>query len=144
MTTPQIEEACRVMHDAYEAAAVGAGWETQEKSRVPWEDVPEANKETMRASVGALMEHLSNRLEAEIRPLLEKDKYDGGYNCCGCSTYDEILDHAIRIVKGLVMMRREAGDAEVWVSGTGIDGSQQLWDVKDAGEEVHHDSSDVQ
>lgn len=54
----RVEDACRVMHDAYEAAAVQAGWETQERSRKPWEDVPEANKATMRAAVSALMEHL--------------------------------------------------------------------------------------
>jgi hypothetical protein len=53
-----IEAACVVMHNAYEKAAVGAGWETQEASRKPWEDVPEANKATMRAAVGALLEWL--------------------------------------------------------------------------------------
>src|SRR3954462_14472750 len=37
-----IEKACEVMHDAYEKAAVGAGWETQQSSRKPWSDVPEA------------------------------------------------------------------------------------------------------
>ena len=46
-------------------------------------------------------EEIAARLEAEIRPLIENDKYDDppGYNCCGCSTYDAILDHAIRIVR---------------------------------------------
>lgn len=50
-----LEEACRVMHDAYEKAATGAGWETNPASRKPWADVPEANKETMRAAVRALL-----------------------------------------------------------------------------------------
>lgn len=50
-----IERACEVMHDAYEAAAVAVGWETQERSRKPWADVPEANKATMRAAVSALL-----------------------------------------------------------------------------------------
>lgn len=53
-----IEKACEVMHDAYEKAAVEAGWETQQRSRVPWADVPEANKATMRAAVTALVEWL--------------------------------------------------------------------------------------
>lgn len=52
----RIEQACEVMHDAYEAAAVGAGWETQQQSRKPWADVPEANKVTMRAAVAALLD----------------------------------------------------------------------------------------
>lgn len=53
-----VERACEVMHDAYEEAAVKAGWETQERSRKPWADVPEANKETMRAAVAALLDYI--------------------------------------------------------------------------------------
>lgn len=53
-----IENCCEVMHDAYEKAAAGAGWETNPASRKPWVDVPEANKVTMRAAVGALLEYL--------------------------------------------------------------------------------------
>ena len=52
----RIEQACIVMHDAYEKAAVGAGWETQAASRKPWADVPEANKATMRVAVEALLD----------------------------------------------------------------------------------------
>jgi len=51
----RVEEVCELFHDAYEAAAVQAGWETQERSRVPWADVPEENKETMRATVRAVL-----------------------------------------------------------------------------------------
>jgi hypothetical protein len=51
----QVERLCEVMHDAYEAAAATEGWETQERSRKPWADVPEANKATMRAAVSALL-----------------------------------------------------------------------------------------
>lgn len=54
-----VEAACVVMHDAYEAAALEAGWATQERSRVPWAEVPEANKATMRAAVTALLVHLA-------------------------------------------------------------------------------------
>ena len=53
-----VEAACKVMHNAYETAAVGAGWETQQASRKPWTDVPEANKATMRVAVAALIDHL--------------------------------------------------------------------------------------
>lgn len=53
-----VEQCCEVMHDAYEAAAIGAGWETQARSRKPWAEVPEANKVTMRAAVRALLVHL--------------------------------------------------------------------------------------
>ncbi len=60
-TDGAIEVLCEVMHDAYEAAAVKTGWETQERSRAAWADVPEANKETMRAAVVALLERLGLR-----------------------------------------------------------------------------------
>lgn len=46
------------MHNAYEDAAVDAGWETQKASRKPWSEVPEANKITMRAAVAALLTEL--------------------------------------------------------------------------------------
>lgn len=55
-----LDDACRVMHDAYEKAAIKAGWETQPRSRVLWDDVPEANKETMRAAVVALWKWQGN------------------------------------------------------------------------------------
>ena len=58
MKDVDIEAACEVMHDAYERAAVGAGWETQVASRKPWADVPEANKATMRVAVKALLDWL--------------------------------------------------------------------------------------
>lgn len=54
-----IEGFCEVMHDAYEKAAAKAGWETNSESRVPWADVPDANKVTMRASVRALIDHIN-------------------------------------------------------------------------------------
>lgn len=60
-----IETCCEVMHDAYERAAVGAGWETQAASRKPWSDVPEANKVTMRAAVSALLDHLRAEVKGE-------------------------------------------------------------------------------
>lgn len=55
-----IEHLCALQHDAYEAAAVSAGWSTQQASRKPWEDVPEANKETMRASMRAVLIELED------------------------------------------------------------------------------------
>lgn len=96
-THKDVEEACRVMHDAYEAAAAQEGWETQERSRKPWEDVPEANKATMRAAVTALLKYLDVEPDAEPEPetyegmvarLLEQHQvefisHEVGY-ACGC------------------------------------------------------------
>lgn len=60
-TDTEVERLCEVMHDAYEQAAIGAGWETQKASRKPWSDVPEANKATMRVAVRALLQSVGTR-----------------------------------------------------------------------------------
>jgi len=57
LTDAEVEEACEIMHDAYEAAAVDNGWDTQARSRRPWAEVPSANQATMRAAVRALLAH---------------------------------------------------------------------------------------
>lgn len=51
----EVERLCIVLHEAYERAAATHGWETQTRSRVPWPDVPEPNKITMRIAVRALL-----------------------------------------------------------------------------------------
>lgn len=49
----------------------------------------------------ALREKIAQEIEAEVGPLLELDRaHEGGYNCCGCETYQAILDHAVRVVRG--------------------------------------------
>lgn len=63
MTAPHhdpdlVDRLCRVQHDAYEAAALANGWETQSRSRVPWDVVPAANKATMAASMQAVLSEL--------------------------------------------------------------------------------------
>lgn len=52
---------------------------------------------------------LAWRLEQDIRPLISKGTNEGGFNCCGCSTYDAILDRAIEIVLGPVLPARSEG-----------------------------------
>lgn len=43
------EELAEWLHDQYEEIAKEKGWQTQEKSRVKFEDLPKENKETMLA-----------------------------------------------------------------------------------------------
>lgn len=69
-TAARVEEACVVMHDAYEAAAISAGWKTNRESRKPWASVPDANKVTMRAAMRALYEWLE--LDAKDRTIREQ------------------------------------------------------------------------
>jgi hypothetical protein len=55
----KVEQACEILHEAYELAAVEKGWQTNPRSRRPWSQVPVENKETMRQAVGVLLDHLS-------------------------------------------------------------------------------------
>ena len=41
------EKLAKWMHDEYEEIAKEKGWETQKRSRVNFEDLPEENKKTM-------------------------------------------------------------------------------------------------
>lgn len=50
-----VEAVAREFHESYEDFAVGAGWKTQDASSVPWEQIPEANRQTMLATVGDLL-----------------------------------------------------------------------------------------
>ena len=84
----EVERLCEAMHVAYERAAAGAGWETQQASRKPWADVPEPNRVTMRAAVRALLAAQSSQanlglattrdLLAELTARIEVDGYVGG------------------------------------------------------------------
>jgi hypothetical protein len=54
--TALVEEMCHASHDAYEQAASLAGWATNQASRVPWGEVPEANKVAVRAAMDAALD----------------------------------------------------------------------------------------
>jgi hypothetical protein len=46
----------RRFHEVYEELAPNHGWKTQERSAVPWEDVPPENKQLMIEVVTQLLE----------------------------------------------------------------------------------------
>lgn len=52
---------CQKLHDAYEQEALNHGWKTQEKSRVSWFDLPEANKNTMRGAMRVVLDEIGVR-----------------------------------------------------------------------------------
>jgi hypothetical protein len=51
----QADEIARNFHEVYEQYAPNHGWETQQRSRVLWEDVPTENKNLMVAVVKKLL-----------------------------------------------------------------------------------------
>lgn len=61
------ESIARLLHEAYERQAVENGWETQVASRKFWDEVPEANRNTMIAMV------------EEVFPSLMISAYAAGY-----------------------------------------------------------------
>lgn len=82
-TLPSVEHACEVMHDAYEAAAVAAGWETQERSRKQWAEVPEANKVTMRVAVSAVLALLATAPTVEQVRQEERERIAAAIRAAG-------------------------------------------------------------
>lgn len=56
MGTTRAEWIARCFHAAYERRAPEFGWETQERSRTEWDDVPEENRKLMIAVVEELLE----------------------------------------------------------------------------------------
>lgn len=91
-----IERACEVIYDAYGAAAVTEGWETQERARRPWADIPEANKATMRAAVRALLDWLNKPCRAcDGTGFVYADTASGTDLCdCRTSSGKPVADHA--------------------------------------------------
>ena len=51
-----VEAVARRFHEAYERLAPAHGWSTQEVSRVPWDLVPDHNRDLMRATIAELIE----------------------------------------------------------------------------------------
>lgn len=61
---PKIERVARRFHEAYEELAASHGWQTQERSRVPWEDVPLENRNLMLATVARLLDEGTIRADS--------------------------------------------------------------------------------
>lgn len=53
-----------LMHEQYETAAERYGWETQVKTRVSFDELPEANKQTMLATAEAVVDYFKPLIEA--------------------------------------------------------------------------------
>jgi hypothetical protein len=57
ITEQRAEQVARAFHESYEEWAREFGWATQEQSRVRWEDIPIANRQTMIATVRDLAKY---------------------------------------------------------------------------------------
>lgn len=47
----------------------------------------------------SLAQEILDRIASEVRPKLGEDTYRGGYDCCGCSSYDKIVEDIESIVR---------------------------------------------
>jgi hypothetical protein len=43
-------------------------------------------------------QRIANDVRITVEPLLDAGTWDGGYDCCGCSTYTAILEHCIAVI----------------------------------------------
>ncbi len=50
-------------HSIYEAEAIEAGWKTQDKCKVPFDELPEKNKRVMLRTCARMIEWISNNQE---------------------------------------------------------------------------------
>lgn len=65
--TKAIEALAWLMHETYEAAAKEHGWRTQTSCRVPFDDLPEANRKTMLAVAEVIVDKYEPAVERERR-----------------------------------------------------------------------------
>lgn len=95
-----VEVICEVMHNAYEVAAVVSGWETNAASRKPWREVPEANQETMRAAVRAILTSTDPAVHAALlAALVRAGVLDVEKRCrCSCGGEFGAATHAFNAV----------------------------------------------
>jgi hypothetical protein len=61
------ERLASLMHERYETAAKHYGWETQVRTKVSFDALPEANKQTMLATAGAVVDFFGPLIEAAER-----------------------------------------------------------------------------
>lgn len=66
MDQNETERVARRFHDIYEQLAPSFGWKTQEQSAVAWSELPDENRKLMIATVGVIMQELSQeKLDAQ-------------------------------------------------------------------------------
>ena len=61
------EELAKIMHNEYESEAIKNNWKTQENCRVPFEDLPEENKQTMLAVAKKVLANIASELGEHYR-----------------------------------------------------------------------------
>lgn len=96
MTNPNwwgVQSLAAFSHDVYEAEAVKAGWKTQEQCRVPFDELPEANKTVMLAVASAIIAEVEKRGEARPIDIGKRDIYARWYECDSCRE-DGIIEDA--------------------------------------------------
>lgn len=64
--TAKFYDLAKFMHEVYEEKAVVHGWATQEKCRVPFDNLPEKNKETMIAVAEQVYGYMEKRIEVYL------------------------------------------------------------------------------
>lgn len=78
-------------HDVYEAEAVKAGWKTQEQCRVPFDELPEANKTVMLAVASAIIAEVEKRGETSVTQDGSGEVCIDWYKCGACEIADIMM-----------------------------------------------------
>ncbi len=64
---PDHVELAKFMHDTYEEAAKKEGWETQERTRVEFDALPEENKMTMIRTAAFVLKYIKEKVTKSFR-----------------------------------------------------------------------------
>lgn len=92
---PDYVAVAKEFHTAYEQVAPNYGYETREASAVPWEDVPEQNKQVMIATVAALIgQGVIRYTDKDSYPMSAKN--DRGPQESDSYSRNQALDLAVR------------------------------------------------
>lgn len=58
----------------------------------------------------AVLPLIADAIDAELTPKVGTPDDRGGYDCCGCGTYQRIVDDAARLVRALAHDRPRTGE----------------------------------
>jgi len=114
--TDRVEALARLHHETYERLAPEYGYKTRDATAVPWDEVPENNKELMLAVARAAIEFM--------------DKEEGAISKTELLKWLAEHDEGIVVSQHLLKDALEAGDFDIRGSVEGV----TVWVARDSGE----------
>lgn len=100
MTKLTAEQIARLFHETYERLAPKYGYKTRKASRVPWEEVPEANKRLMVAVAREVYYEIAYLIGERVEEMAS-EVVDYGDDENACNEWLRIFDHVSEVATNL-------------------------------------------